>query len=81
MLLMAGLMLADRTAAFEEQAKAAEATVAEQAMLIEQLKSAPPPPARTVEVPVIPAELTDTMSEMAARSEALAALAEEKLSS
>ena len=79
MLLMAGLMLADRTAAFEEQAKAAEAQVAEQEKLIESLRAAPAPAPKVVEVPVIPEELTDTLSEMAARAEALAALAEEKL--
>lgn len=80
MLLMAGLMLADRTAAFEEQAKAAEARVAEQAGEIEALNAAPPPEPKTVEVPVIPPEVTETMKEMAARAEALADLAEEKLS-
>ena len=43
MLLMAGLMLADRTAAFEEQAKVAEAKVAEQQAVIEELRNAPKP--------------------------------------
>ena len=81
MLLMAGLMLADRTAAFEEQAKAAEARVAELEGEVDALKNAPPPDAREIEVPVIPPEVTETMQEMAARAEALATLAEEKLTS
>lgn len=81
MLLMAGLMLADRTAAFEEQAKAAEEVVKQQKTMIEALKSAPAPAPKIVEVPVVPPEVEDTMAEMAARAEALAALAEEKLSS
>lgn len=81
MLLMAGLMLADRTAAFEEQAKAAEARVAAQAAEIEALKAAPAPEPKLVEVPVIPPQITETMKEMAARAEALADLAEEKLGS
>ncbi|MCH2166638.1 MAG: cell division protein ZapA [Oceanicola sp.] len=78
MLLMAGLMLADRTAAFEEQAKVAEAKVAEQQAVIEELRNAPKPEPERKEVPVVPAELLETMSEMAARAEALASFAEEK---
>lgn len=79
MLLMAGLMLADRTAAFEEQAKAAEARVAQLEAEVAALQSAPAPEPKTVEVPVVPPAIVETMKEMAARAEALADLAEERL--
>ncbi|PKP69952.1 MAG: cell division protein ZapA [Alphaproteobacteria bacterium HGW-Alphaproteobacteria-4] len=68
MLLMAGLMLADKTAGFEDQlrealarAEAAEAALAE----------AQANPTR-VEVPVIPSIVTETFAEIAAQTEALA---------
>ncbi|MFT4783247.1 MAG: cell division protein ZapA [Paracoccaceae bacterium] len=79
MLLMAGLMLADRTAAFEEKANVAEEKLAHQEKLIEEVKSLAPAEPVRIEVPVIPAGVTDLLGEMAARSEALAALAAEKL--
>lgn len=78
MLLMAGLMLADRTAAFEEQARAAEGKVQEKQALIDKLCDMPPPEPERVEVPVVPADLLEMLSEMAARAEALAGVAEEK---
>lgn len=68
MLLMAGLMLADRTAALEDEIQALKAHVA----ALEQR------PTKSVEVPVIPAEVTDTLAEIAARAEALAAAVEER---
>lgn len=79
MLLMAGLMLADRTAAYEEKAAAAEQKLAQQQRMIDEYKARPAPEPERVEVAVIPPVVTDTMSEIAARAEALAALAEEKL--
>jgi cell division protein ZapA len=78
MLLMAGLMLADRTAAFEERAIAAEEKLARQDRLIEEMKAIPAPAAKLVEVPVIPPALTESLAEIAARAESLAALVEEK---
>ncbi len=78
MLLMAGLMLADRTAAFEEKAQAAEEKLAAQEKLIEEMKAVPRPEPARVEVPVVPREVEDFMAELAARAEALAAQAEEK---
>ena len=66
LLLLAGLMLADRTAAFEDRAVAAERELT-------RLKTNP----QRVEVPVVPASLTDAMAELAARAEALAQKAEE----
>lgn len=42
MLLMAGLMLADKTAGLEERLREAEARVAEMARMVEALETAPP---------------------------------------
>lgn len=73
MLLMAGLMLADRTAGIEDQLREmrARAEAAEAA-----LEEARANPLRT-EVPVIPADVTNTLAEIAARAEALADRVEE----
>lgn len=68
LLLLAGLMLADRTSATEDRAASAERELA-------RLKSNPP----RVEVPVIPAEIGEVMAELAARAEALADKAEDIL--
>ena len=72
MLLMAGLMLADRTAAVEDRAKAAESEVTALREEIQRLLSRPAAPAREVQVPVVPQDLTDALGELAARAEALA---------
>jgi cell division protein ZapA len=72
MLLMAGLMLADRTAAFEERALAAEEKLARQEKLIEEMKGVPAPEPERVEVPVVPASVSASLSDLAARAEALA---------
>lgn len=62
MLLMAGLMLADKTAAVEDEIRALKARIAE-------LESRPE---TRVEVPVIPPQVTETLAEIAAQAEALA---------
>jgi len=69
MLLMAGLMLADKTAGLEEDLRAAEDRLDALQRENAALKSAP---AQTVEVAVIPQSVTDAMSELAARTESLA---------
>ena len=81
MLLMAGLMLADKTAGIDEQLRALEQKLAAQENLIEELRNRPEPQARTVEVAVIPPQLTESLAEMAARAESLAAAVEEKAAS
>ena len=78
MLLMAGLMLADKTAAAEDQNRASEDKIAQLMAEIEDLKSRPAPEPQRVEVPVVPESVTEAMAEMAARAEALAAAVEEK---
>lgn len=68
MLLMAGLMLADKTAGMEDSLRLAEARITE-------LEARP---VQEVKVPVIPDAVTDTLAELAARAEAIAAQVEEK---
>jgi cell division protein ZapA len=71
MLLMAGLMLADRTAAGEDELRQLKARLAE-------LENRPPPEPQRGEVPVIPPQVVETMAEIAARAEALADRMEER---
>lgn len=78
MLLMAGLMLADKTAAVEDRIREVEARLAEKEAQLEQLRDAPRPEPERVEVPVVPAAVTDTLAELAARAEALAAEVDER---
>lgn len=78
MLLMSGLMLADKSAGMEDRMRELEAKVAEQEEELARLKSAPAHIER-VEVPVVPATTRDAMAELAARAEALAAQVEEKV--
>ncbi len=68
LLLMAGLMLADKTAAFEDEIRTLKARVAE-------LEAKP---VLTRDVAVIPPQVVEALSELAARAEALAAKAEER---
>ncbi|MEX5729422.1 cell division protein ZapA [Rhodovulum iodosum] len=72
MLLMAGLMLADKTAALDEKLNSVEAAFEQQSTEIERLKARPVPTPERVEVPVIPAAVTETLAEIAARAESLA---------
>jgi cell division protein ZapA len=91
MLLMAGLMLADKTAGLEEDLQKAQETIAareraladaeqrlaDRARRISDLETAPPPDPEQVSVPVIPSSVTDSLAELAARAEALALELEE----
>lgn len=78
MLLMAGLMLADKTAGLEDQLREAQAKLASRDEEIQALKDAPLPEPVQVEVPVVPESVTQAFVEMTARAEALADLVEEK---
>lgn len=73
MLLMAGLMLADKAASVDDENRTVKQRIA---ALEAELAEARANPAR-VEVPVIPSEISDTMAELAARAEALADTIEE----
>lgn len=68
MLLMAGLMLADKTAGYQDQVKKLEAELAEVKKELEVSKA----DVKTVEVPVIPQEVHDSLAQIAARAESLA---------
>ncbi|MEO0675965.1 MAG: cell division protein ZapA [Pseudomonadota bacterium] len=80
MLLMAGLMLADRTASVEDRVREAEDKLSRRDALIAELQDRPRPEPETVEVAVVPRIVTESMAELAARAEALAAEIEEKAS-
>jgi len=71
MLLMSGLLLADRTAAHEDRIKELEAE-------LETLRSQPKPEPERIEVPVVPDSITETLADLAAQAEALAADVEER---
>lgn len=72
MLLMAGLMLADKTAAVEDE-------IRQLRIKLTELESRPQPEREKVEVPVVPTGLRETLAEIAARAEAMAASVEERL--
>jgi cell division protein ZapA len=78
MLLMAGLLLADKTAGAHDQVKALERKVAALEEELGKAASQPVPEARTVEVPVVPQEVLDTLAELAARAESIADEVEER---
>ncbi len=73
MLLMAGLMLADKTVALEEAAGSSRQKL-EDARTAARIAASTPP--ERIEVPVVPESLVDTMAELAARAEAIAEKAE-----
>ncbi|AOZ69684.1 cell division protein ZapA [Rhodobacter xanthinilyticus] len=75
MLLMAGLMLADKTASMEDQLRLAQEKLDALEAEIADLRANP----AKVEVPVIPAQVSETLAEIAARAEALAERVEEAL--
>ena len=79
MLLMAGLMLADKTAGVEDKLKVMQGQVQELEAELGRLRNTPAPEPERVEVPMVPESVTETMAELAARAEALAAEVEEKL--
>ncbi len=77
MLLMAGLMLADKTAGIEDSVKEKDNKIKELEDELKKLREVPAPQPERVEVPVVPAEVTETLAELAARAEALAERVEE----
>ncbi|MBI1217557.1 MAG: cell division protein ZapA [Rhodobacteraceae bacterium] len=79
MLLMAGLMIADRVAGMEDQARAQTTRLAQVEAELAELKARPAPAPERVEVPVLPRSVTDSLAEMAARAEALATALAERL--
>ena len=72
MLLMSGLMLADKTAAAEDRLRVAEHELSRLRAEVQALRERPAPQPERVEVPVVSQEVIDVMSELAARAEAVA---------
>ncbi|MGB3179717.1 MAG: cell division protein ZapA [Albidovulum sp.] len=75
MLLMAGLMLADKAAGLEDQLRATE----ERALVAERVAANARANPERVEVMVIPEIVTETFAEIAARAEALADRIEDRI--
>jgi cell division protein ZapA len=71
-LLMAGLMLADKTAGAQDKLAQAEASLSKAMTEISRLKSLSTGTSERVEVEVVPAELTKSLAEIASKAEALA---------
>ena len=78
MLLMAGLLLADRIASVEDQLRVATEALALREAELEALRARPAPEPTRVEVPVIPADVADSLAELAARAEAVAEQLEDR---
>jgi cell division protein ZapA len=74
MLLMSGLMLADKTAAIEDELRQLKLKLAE-------IESRPVPEREKIEVAVVPPAVLETLAEIAARAEALAAAVEDRMAS
>ncbi len=70
MLLMAGLLLADRTAGLEDKVREAEGKLAHVQAQLEKASSQGG--VERIEVPVMPSEVIETMSGIATRVEAMA---------
>lgn len=79
MLLMAGLLLADKAAGSDDRVKSMESRVGTLQAELETAREAALNP-NTVEVARIPQEVNDTLAELAARAEALAEAVEERVS-
>lgn len=77
MLLMAGLLLADKTASVEDRITELRSELSERDAELDNLRGAAPVPER-IEVPVVPPQVSETLAELAAQAEALAAAVEEK---
>ena len=72
-------MLEDKHAGSEAQMKMMEDKIAQQEAWIEELQNRPKPAPEMREVAIIPSEVSDTLAELAARAEAIAEAAEDKL--
>ena len=68
--LLAGLLLADTTAAIEDENRQLKATLA-------AIEARPTPDREKIEVPVVPATVREALAEIAARAEAMAERVEE----
>ena len=79
MLLMSGLMLADRTLALQEQLRATEAALEQAQQDLSRSFSRNQTVVKEVEVPVVPPALLESLAELSARAEAAADDLEERI--
>ncbi|WP_298433089.1 cell division protein ZapA [uncultured Jannaschia sp.] len=83
LLLMAGLMLADKTISADEELRALDRRLAQQTQLLDEMRAHPAPEPKTVEVikevptEVIPDEALARLDKLAEQAEAMAADAAE----
>ncbi|SHI67345.1 cell division protein ZapA [Wenxinia saemankumensis] len=77
MLLMAGLMLADRTAGVDDQLREASDRMAALQARIDELEARPDPEPERIEVEVMPAGLEEAMAALADEAEAVAGALED----
>ena len=75
MLLMAGLMLADKSISAEEELRTLDRRLAQQTHMLDEMRARPAPEPATVEV--VPQKALDRLDALAAKAEALAARAAE----
>ena len=78
-LLMSGLMLADRTLALQEQLKATEAALEQAQHASQEVSQKIKTVVKEVEVPVVPPALLESLEELSARAEAAADDLEERI--
>ena len=79
MLLMSGLMLADRTLALQEQLRATEAALEQAQQASQEVYREIKTVVKEVEVPMVPVALLETLAELSARAEATADDLEERI--
>ena len=79
MLLMSGLMLADRTLALQEQLRATEAALEQAQQTSQEVSQEIKTVIKEVEVPVVPPALLESLAELSARAEATADDLEERI--
>ena len=80
MLLMSGLMLADRTLALQEQLRATEAALEQAQQASQEVPQEIITVIKEVEVPVVPPALLESLAKLSARAEAAADDLEERIS-
>ncbi len=78
MLLMSSLLLADKTAGMEDQVRQAEAKLLAMQAELDRLRATPLPAPITVEVPMVPPRLEESLAEFAVWAESLATRIEER---
>lgn len=79
MLLMSGLMLADRTLALQEQLKATEAALEQAQHASQEVSHEIKTVVKEVEAPMVPPALLESLEELSARAEAAADDLEERI--